>query len=180
MNFFSVLESLVAFFQREKCRFAIIGAFALHAYGLSRATGDLDFIVDSACQSKCLEFLESIGYETLYVSSGYSNHLHPMPAMGRIDFVYVAGVTAAKLFDNAKQVLTLNQGAMTLPVPKPEHLVAMKLFAMKNDPARAFQEMADIHYLLMLPEINEEETRQYFIKYGFQEQYEAIKGKRDF
>lgn len=97
-----------------------------------------------------------------------------MPAMGRIDFVYVSGETAAKIFDNAKQVLTLNQGEMKLPVPKPEHLVAMKLFAMKNDPTRAFQEIADIHYLLMLPDINEEEIREYFKKYGFQEQLKGI------
>ena len=29
-------------------------------------------------------------------------------------------------------------------VPKPEHLVAMKVQAMKNDPKRAFQDMADV------------------------------------
>lgn len=31
--------------------FAVIGAFGLHAYGLSRATSDLDFVTESAAQT---------------------------------------------------------------------------------------------------------------------------------
>ena len=54
-----------------------------------------------------MALLESLGYETLYVSSGYSNHLHPLPFMGRVDFVYVPGDTAHVLFENATTILVL-------------------------------------------------------------------------
>jgi hypothetical protein len=39
----------------------------------------------------------------------------------------------------------------TLLVPRPEHLAAMKVQAMKNDPSRTFQDLADIQALLSLP-----------------------------
>jgi hypothetical protein len=35
------------FFEREKVPFALAGAFALHAYGFSRATSDVEFVTDS-------------------------------------------------------------------------------------------------------------------------------------
>ena len=36
---------------------------------------------------KLVAFLESLGYETLYRSAGYSNHVHALPDLGRLDFV---------------------------------------------------------------------------------------------
>jgi len=175
VDFGKVLEALADFFKKENCRYAIAGAFALHAYGLSRATGDLDFVVSSECRVKIVAFLESLGYETIYVSSGYSNHVHPLPAMGRVDFIYPRGATADMIFNNLKA--SLKYQVVTIPVPRPEHIAAMKIFSMKNDPSRTFQEMADIQFLLGLPGINQEEVRGYFEKYGLLTKYYEIKEK---
>ena len=100
-------------------------------------------------EQRVLEFLESLGYETLHVSTGYSNHLHPLPAMGRVDLVYVGGDTGRLLFGQCARALDL--GGQRLPVPRPEHLAAMKVQAMKNDPSRTLQDMADIQFLLRSP-----------------------------
>jgi hypothetical protein len=60
-------------------------------------------------------------------------------------------------------------------VPRPEHLAAMKVLAMRNDPARTFQEMSDIRHLLTLPGVDEQEIRGYFAKHGLESRFDEIK-----
>jgi hypothetical protein len=176
VDFGKVLGTLVTFFEREGFRFAAVGAFGLHAYGLSRATLDIDIATESHAQPQLLAFLESLGYETLHRSPGYSNHLHAHPDLGRVDLVYVSGETSRLLFSGGGTTLSL--GGQIVPVPRPEHLAAMKIHAMKNDPSRTLQEMADIQFLLGLPDIDEEEIRAYFERSGLLERYLEIKRLR--
>jgi len=173
MDFADVVDTIAGFLEREKAPFALADAFALHAYGLSRATADLDFVTDGSVRSRLVAFLESQGYETLHQSEGYSNHLHREAAKGRVDFIYVAGETSRLLFSERGAVLRF--GARELPVPRAEHLVAMKVHAMKNDPGRTLQEMADIRFLLQLPGIDEEQVKTYFEKSGLRDRYDEIR-----
>lgn len=59
-------------------------------------------------------------------------------------------------------------------LPKPEHLAALKVFALKNDPGRTFQEMADIRFLLQVPGVSRPEVRQYFARQGLEERFDEI------
>ena len=172
MDFGKILSTLTTFFEREGFRYAAVGAFGLHAYGLTRATFDLDLATESEAQPKLVAFLESLGYEMLHRSPGYSNHLHPLPDLGRLDFVYVSRETSRLLFSGGTM---LRLGEHQVPVPRPEHLAAMKIHAMQNDPSRTLQEMADIQFLLRLPGIDEEEIRAYFERSGLLERYLEIK-----
>ncbi len=172
MNLKAVLEKLINFFSKEGIDFALIGAFALKAYGYVRSTQDVDFLVRARDQQRIVGFLESIGYETLHLTRGFSNHLHSIRSLGRIDFVYVEGETAEKMFLEAHPLLILEN--LSVPVVRPEHLIALKVFAMKNDPQRTFREMADIQQILRWPGINREEVRGYFEKYGLLEKYNEL------
>jgi hypothetical protein len=172
MDFRGALNLVGDFLDREGFSYAVVGAFALQSYGLARATQDLDFVTETAAQEKLVPFLESRGYETLHVSSGYSNHLHPDPRMGRVDFVYVDGETGRKLFGGC-EVRSVAAG-MRLPVPRPEHLAAMKALAMKNDPGRSLQEMADVRFLLALPGVDRAEVEEYFRRHGLGHEYDEI------
>ena len=57
---------------------------------------------------------------------------------------------------------------------RPEHLAAMKVLAMKNDPARTFQELTDIRFLLKLPGVDADEVRDYFERHGLEERYSEL------
>jgi hypothetical protein len=173
VDFSRVISEIAGFLNREDARFGIAGAFALHAYGLSRATIDLDFVTETRVRDRVVAFLESLGYETLYASRGYSNHLHSDPDLGRVDLIYVDGETARRLFESPGASLRL--GGHDLVVPRPEHLAAMKIHAMKNDPGRSLQEMADIRYLLQLEGVDDQEIQEYFEKAGLKEKYDEIK-----
>ena len=159
------------FLDREGIPFAIVGALALHTYGYSRATNDVDLLVGRNAQDGLIAFLETRGFETLHRSDGYSNHLHVDPALGRLDVIYVDEDTRGKIFADARLA---SLGGMSVLVPKPEHLAAMKIHAMKNDPSRAFQEMADIQFLMRLPGVDRDQIRGYFEKSGQVERFDEL------
>lgn len=172
MDFVAVLNELLPFFQERKIRYAVVGGVGLGGYGMSRATVDLDFVVDGEAQQEVVHFLESLGYQTLHRSTGYSNHRHGEPAKGGIDLVYVREPTTHRIFEEAR--ILDGPGGMKVPVPRPEHLVAMKVVAMKNNPARIFLDMADIQFLARLPGVDREEIRSQFEKHGLLERYREL------
>ena len=70
MDFAGVLDTVSRFLDSRGFRYALVGAFALSAHGLSRATQDLDLAVDVEARSDLVTLFESLGYETLYCSEG--------------------------------------------------------------------------------------------------------------
>ncbi|HEX4497924.1 MAG TPA: hypothetical protein VIE43_19775 [Thermoanaerobaculia bacterium] len=173
MDFARVYRVVSAFLNERESPYAVIGGVALVAYGLPRTTLDLDFIVEAAIQDDLIRFLESHGYETLHRSSGYSNHQHPDPLWGNLDFVYVSGGTSQELFGAC--TARTGPGGVQIPVPTPEHLAAMKVMAMKNDPSRELQDMADIRFLLSLPGVDPIQIRDYFDRQGMRDRYDDVK-----
>lgn len=102
MEFDVVLAKVSAQLDGQGTRFGLAGAAALQAYGLTRATADLDLVVERSGQPLLLGFVDGLGYERLHVSDGYSNHLHRDASFGRLDFIYVDGPTADVLFAEAR------------------------------------------------------------------------------
>jgi hypothetical protein len=156
---------LVEFFTREKIDFALIGAFALHAYGYTRATRDVDFITRREAQTALIACMEANHFSTVHRSEGISNHLHE-DGRSRIDILYVDDNTADQVFSSARIMHVLAD--TPLPVVSPEHLAAMKLFAMKNDPSRTFKEISDIRVLVHICGIDPEVIRHYLHIYDLE------------
>jgi hypothetical protein len=176
IQFDEVLRSWAGFFEKERIRYALIGGLAMQAWGRSRFTNDADIAVERTARDRILAEAESKGYETLHVSEGYSNHLHADEELGRIDFMYVHGTTAEKIFDAATVKPVANDVAVA--VASPEHLAMMKVIAMKNNPPRAAYEAEDVRLLINLPGVDTETVRNYFEQHGMLEMWHAIKRAR--
>jgi hypothetical protein len=172
VDFTAVLGRVRGLLEEKGHRYALVGGLAMAAYGLPRTTLDLDLVADAAAQDDVVAGLEALGYETLHRSSGYSNHAHPETAMGSIDFVYVRGETAERLFAAAR--LVPGPAGSEIAVPSPEHLAAMKVLAMKNDPARTFQELGDIRHLLVVAGADREEVRAQFARHGLEARFDEL------
>jgi hypothetical protein len=76
------------------------------------------------------------------------------------------------LFASAKE-LSGPQGHLIL-VPKPEHLIAMKVQAIRDAPERAWQDMVDIAYLLHVEGVDRDEVRGYFVRAGLEERWREL------
>jgi hypothetical protein len=172
LDFGPVLGVISDFLDEKGFRFAVIGAVALAAYGLPRTTVDLDLVVDASAQDHLVRFLESLGYQTLHRSSGYSNHRHPDPDWGSLDLVYLGAETSQELFAAVR--ISRWPRELFIPLPKPEHLAALKVLAMKNDPSRTFQDMADIRFLISLPGVDRGEIRGYFDRHGMKDRFDEL------
>ena len=83
-----------------------------------------------------------------------------------MDFVYVWDETADRLFADAREVP--GPGGRTLPVPSPEHLAAMKVLAMKNDPERTFGELSDIRHLVREAGADLPTVREQFVRHDLE------------
>ena len=51
----------------------------------------------------------------------------------------------------------------------------MKVQAIKNDPRRAFKDLADVQALMRLPGIDDAEVRGYFERAGLKDRYDELK-----
>ena len=93
-------------------------------------------------------------------------------AMGRVDVVYVDATTSERIFASARPATLAGVAVL---VPRPEHLAAMKIHAMKNDPTRRFRELADIQLLAGLPGVDLDEIRSYFERAGLKEDWDELR-----
>ena len=173
MDFARAFDRVAGFLEARGASLAVVGGLGLHAYGITRATFDLDVVTEATAQAGLIDFLEADGYETLHRSPFYSNHLHRDVSGGRLDFIYVDPGTGRQLFSACRPLLEL--GARRALVPKAEHLVAMKVQAMRNDPSRALQDLADVLALLHLPGVDLDEARGYFERAGLREEWDEVR-----
>ncbi|HWW60728.1 MAG TPA: hypothetical protein VN181_05110 [Thermoanaerobaculia bacterium] len=171
MQFDAVLKTFKEFFEREGIRYALAGGLAVVAWGHQRPTNDADFVVGGTDGPRVRAFAESLGYETTHVSNGFSNHRHPNRTFGDLDLMYVYGDTAEQVFAGSRPRDALG---VELPVTRPEHLIAMKVVAMKNSPLRVLIDAPDIAYLLTLPGIDRARAREYFAKHGLLKIYDEL------
>lgn len=174
MSLKEIFTALSDFFKRNKMDFGIVGAFALFSYGYVRATRDIDFITRIKNREKTIRYLESLGFETTFSSRAFSNHLHPIDSV-RVDIMYIEGATAGEIFGSTENRLIFN--GIELPVVSAEHLVAMKLFAIQNNPDRKYKDLADIKEILRHTKCNRKTIKKYFIKYGQESFFDEIAGE---
>lgn len=172
MDFARVLRHLSTWFEAQNQPYALIGGGALAAYGHLRTTLDLDFVVPAEIQDELVNFMVQSGYETLHRSSGYSNHLNADPELGRVDFVYVSGPTQAALFGETRRLP--GPDGIETPVARPEHLIAMKVQAIRNDPSRRFQDLEDIRFLVALPDVDLDAVRDRFARAGMEGRFREL------
>jgi hypothetical protein len=71
MDFNLVLMTLVREFVPAGIDHALIGAFAMEALGVPRATGDLDFLVDGDRSDDVDRVMTKLGYRALHRSADF-------------------------------------------------------------------------------------------------------------
>jgi hypothetical protein len=173
MSLPEIARAFAEFLQRNRRDHALIGAFALYAYGYVRATRDIDFVVRLSDREPIQKFLVSLGFETTYSSDAFSNHLHPVGGV-RLDLMYVDSVTADQIF-TAATTRAVFQG-VSLPVVCPEHLLAMKLFSASNNAERRLKDLGDAAEVVRRTALDREMVLGYCKKYGMEAYFEEIAG----
>ena len=168
-----LLTVLRPHFEATGARWMLAGGFAVAAWGSARTTLDLDLVVDEEPRDALLPRIVAEGFVAYNDAEGFTNLQHPDPALGRLDLLWVKGETSRQLFEAAAS--RSGPDAKPVLVPKPEHLIAMKLRAIQSRATRVIRDGPDIQHLLGLAGIDHNEVRGYFEKAGLGELYDRLK-----
>lgn len=175
MNFEAVLRILADNFRKYNISFALIGGFAMHAAGYTRATQDIDFLILKKDVPKIKKIMSTFGYELVHESEDVSNFVGKMKDLGKVDFLHAHRAYAQKMLERAKETDMLN-GQFKARVILPEDIIGLKVQSSSNQPERHHQDMADIEYLLRtnVNKMNMDSVREYFRLFDRTRELEAI------
>ena len=163
MDFKAVFQLLIESFRKAGVDFALIGGFALHSAGYTRATQDIDFLVAKEDAPKVKSILLANSYELLHESEDVSNFSSPIGALGRVDFLYAHRKYTRGMLQRAPERDFLN-GALKVKIIVPEDLIGLKVQSSSNDANRYHQDMADIEAVIRAnrDKLNMALIREYF------------------
>ncbi len=128
-------------------RVALIGGFALPFYGVQRATGDVDFLVEASGSAALHDALVKAGADCLHRGLDSANYAAGRSKLTGIDFIYARRARALAMLERAP-TKPLRGARLAVPVLDREALIGLKLQAIANAPARRTQDRADIEALL--------------------------------
>ncbi len=115
------------------------------AYGSDRLTQDCDCAVVTEDERLVAAVLEPLGYLFKERFSTFARYAHLAARRPVVDVMLLPRTTFEKLAAESQEIeLT----GVTLRAPKPLHLVALKLHALKQNPARLGKDWEDIRFLL--------------------------------
>ncbi len=151
-------------------RFLLIGGRALEAHGIVRFTKDVDFLVATGDIPAVAATLTRAGYRKTDENAIFSRWKHPSLTVDDVDVMYVNHQTFGKLMEDS---LIYQIGHVKLRVPSMPGLIALKLHAMRSNPARIDKDGRDIADLLKQnPGILDKPALEtLFAKYGCSQYY---------
>jgi len=141
----SLAEYLYRLERKGIVRCLLIGGRALEAYGILRATKDIDFLIAVSDINIMNEHLLKIGYRKQAETAIFSRWNHASFTEPDIDLMFVNDATFANLSSDS---VPFHVGSAILQVPTIPRLIALKLHAVRNNAERTRQDIADIEALL--------------------------------
>ena len=137
-----VLSQAVA---AKPTRLLIIGGHAMQVYGVIRQTLDVDCLVTDKDLPALRELLTNAGYREVSGTDNFVRFRHKSPYLMDMDVLLVDASTFDHLHQNSREY---SIDAPGLRMPALQHLIALKLHALKNAPARETKDLPDILELL--------------------------------
>ncbi len=173
MNIFERLDGLA---RNAGLSYLVIGGYAVNAHGYSRLTNDLDMLIS---RDQATPWKDSLGGAGFVIDHDGGNFLQLASQESHaplLDIMLVSEETFSKMKD-ASGVAQV--GDLRFPVPSLDHLLGLKLHALKHGPPhRGFKDFMDVLYLVEVNGIDprSEHFRVLCEKYGNERIYEQIIG----
>ncbi len=153
MNLRELLISVHQALEAAQVQHALIGAFALAHYGIQRATGDIDFLIDEVDRKKAVKALKNLDFRIFHETE----EVIQLEGPGSIDFLLTQRPLSRKMLADAQSIQPFNIKCISV-----EGLIGLKIQAYNNDSKRELQDKADILALIEEhPKMNWNQVKQY-------------------
>ncbi len=178
MDFRLVLEKLLHSFEEHKIRYALMGGFALGAWGVPRATVDMDFLVDRNDMEKVEEIMKELGYECRYKTENVTQYISSLKIFGEVDFIHAFRTPSLDMLERVTEKKVFDK-SVSLKVLRLEDLIGYKVQGMANDESRRALDLSDIESLLRLNAVDMDWSliKEYFDLFGYNELFKELKRK---
>jgi hypothetical protein len=172
MDFEKVLRFLIKEFQEQEVRYALIGGFALGAWGIVRATTDIDFLVVKDDFPRIENIMESHSYRCIFKSENVAQYFSEIEPFGSIDYLLAFRHIALSMLQRSVNK-KLFSGELEIPTLLPEDIIGLKVQALANNPEREELEAGDIVRILEVYWNNVDWTtlKKYFILFNREKEY---------
>ncbi len=170
----SILQTIAQWSQQQGFRFLVIGGHAVIAHGYARQTGDLDLLVRKAERQEWKDYLRSQAYDIYHEQEVFTQFNPPGRDQWPLDIMWANDPTFEGMWAEAKDIAI---GGVSVKIPCVEHLLALKLHAVKYAmPHRQAKDTLDILHLLKANRIDfrSEKFHKLCEKYGSEQIYEKI------
>jgi len=151
----------------------LIGGFAINFYNVTRNTLDVDFLITKDDFEKIKKTLLDAGYAENFATD-ITIRLSSKRDDLDIDFVMVDDSTRDRIISDGKEVKVVGE---RLTVPSVDHLITLKLHAIKNNKKnRMWKDMPDIIRLIQANNVDceSEAFKRACLKYGDVDIYKTI------
>lgn len=152
----------------------LIGGFAVNYYRVSRNTADIDFLITKEDFEKILDSLKKAGYKESFAQENFAQLESTQLALRDVDFMFVDRSTLDKILSEAGSLTIVGQKFL---VPSLNHLIALKLHAIKNNEKnRLMKDLPDILSLIKNNgiDVKNEDFKNLCLKFGTEEIYQRI------
>lgn len=160
--------------RHERLRFLVIGGLAINHYGYSRDTSDLDLFISLDDRPEWPELLATLGYTNFKDGGNFIQYEAPARNAWPVDLMLVQETTFAPIFVASQNA---NFFGVKTRVPSLEHLLALKLHALKYTRAHRFlKDFLDVENLIRINQIDikSQNIRELFARYGTDDLYEKV------
>lgn len=123
----------------------LVGGHALQMHGVIRQTLDVDCLVSDELDQVVQAILTGAGYAESARSENFVRYTHAGDAFADVDVLLVDKATFEPMLEEGSAHGLYGEG---LRVASVEHLIALKLHAIRCDPPREARDVADIVELL--------------------------------
>ena len=171
MKFFETIDAET---RKRNLRFLVIGGLAVNLYGYSRDTADLDLLICAERREQWLDLFSQLGYAIYQDGGNFIQLSSEKHAAWPVDLMLVQEGTFATMFAAGHEEDLYGTRSR---IPSLEHLIALKLHALKNGRFERFlKDFLDTENLILVNglDIKSENMRQLFAKYGTMELYDKV------
>jgi hypothetical protein len=152
----------------------LVGGWAVNLYGVVRQTIDFDMMIFEDDFSMVEEVFHGTTYELLVQTSLYARFESKTATLALIDTLFANQRTYGILSDSSRNTTVCGE---TFLLPKPEHIIAMKLHAVKHgEKIRGGKDFQDIIDLIAANKLDRRSSdfKELCVKYGNDKIYGRI------
>lgn len=174
MKYPTIFHLISEAFDKAGISAILIGGFAVNYYKVTRQTADVDFLATKEDFEKAVTLLKEAGYEKDYIQENFARLKGSPFYLMYIDFMFVDKSTFGKISKAGKTITIAGQ---KFTIPSVEHLIALKLHSIKNNPKlRENKDMSDIIELIRANkiEVKKNSFRELCLQYGTKDLYDKI------